>query len=83
RITAPNLLKTQTGCQRKNRQSNRQKPEITGHAHQLTVLRSLQISLPVTGGNGKWLSGRHPMRHASGSRKLPSILICTRMQSKA
>ncbi|MEZ7137751.1 hypothetical protein ACBR42_15190, partial [Komagataeibacter sp. SM21] len=42
-ITAPNLLKTQTGCQRKNRQSNRQKPEITGHAHQLTVLRSLHL----------------------------------------
>ncbi|KAA8383987.1 hypothetical protein FOH24_17005, partial [Acetobacter tropicalis] len=31
------------GCHRKNRQSNRQKPEITRQAHQSTVLRSLQI----------------------------------------
>ncbi|NHO42746.1 hypothetical protein GOB83_11245, partial [Acetobacter fabarum] len=38
-----NLLKTQTGCHRKNRQSNRQKPEITRQAHQSTVLRSLHL----------------------------------------
>ncbi|KAA8383338.1 hypothetical protein FOH22_17150 [Acetobacter tropicalis] len=43
RVTAPNLLKTQTGCHRKNRQSNRQKPEITRQAHQATVLRSLHL----------------------------------------
>ncbi|WP_262411463.1 HAD hydrolase family protein, partial [Acetobacter tropicalis] len=44
RVTAPNLLKTQTGCHRKNRQSNRQKPEITRQAHQSTVLRSLHLT---------------------------------------
>ncbi|PHY93144.1 hypothetical protein CSR02_13130 [Acetobacter pomorum] len=43
RETTPNLLKTQTGRHRKNRQSNRQNPEITGQAHQSRVLRSLQI----------------------------------------
>ncbi|WP_415506872.1 DUF4214 domain-containing protein [Acetobacter sp.] len=44
RRTTPNLLKTQTGGHRKNRQSNRQNPEITGQAHQSGVLRSLHIA---------------------------------------
>ncbi|MBB3884781.1 nuclease-related domain-containing protein, partial [Acetobacter oeni] len=33
----------QTGGHRKNRQSNRQNPEITGQAHQSGVLRSLHL----------------------------------------
>ncbi|MGY6771121.1 hypothetical protein OQZ28_15810 [Komagataeibacter sp. NFXK3] len=37
------MLKTQTGRHRKNRQSNRQNPEITGQAHQSRVLRSLHM----------------------------------------
>ncbi|PYD55309.1 hypothetical protein CFR75_17395 [Komagataeibacter xylinus] len=45
RETTPNLLKTQTGRHRKNRQSNRQNPEITGQAHQSRVLRSLHLQV--------------------------------------
>ncbi|MBF0852227.1 sigma-70 family RNA polymerase sigma factor [Gluconobacter sp. R71646] len=37
------MLKTQIKSSPKNRQSNRQKPEITSQAHQPTVLRSLQV----------------------------------------
>jgi len=37
------LLKTQIKSYPKNRQSNRQKPEIRTKAHQPTVLRSLQV----------------------------------------
>ncbi|NHO30949.1 helix-turn-helix domain-containing protein, partial [Acetobacter farinalis] len=37
------LLKTQIKSSPENRQSNRQNPEITGQAHQSTVLRSLHL----------------------------------------
>ncbi|WP_373878377.1 DDE-type integrase/transposase/recombinase, partial [Acetobacter pasteurianus] len=37
------MLKTQIKSYPKNRQSNRQKPEITSQAHQPTLLRSLQV----------------------------------------
>ncbi|WP_342755614.1 MULTISPECIES: transposase, partial [unclassified Acetobacter] len=47
RETTPNLLKTQTGRHRKNRQSNRQNPEITGQAHQSRVLRCLHVALSL------------------------------------
>ncbi|MCX2562328.1 hypothetical protein OQ252_13165 [Acetobacter farinalis] len=39
------MLKTQIKSSPENRQSNRQNPEITGQAHQSTVLRSLQMPL--------------------------------------
>ncbi|MCX2567418.1 hypothetical protein OQ496_13275, partial [Acetobacter suratthaniensis] len=55
-IIAPNLLKTQSDSHLKNRQSNRQKPEITRLAHQSTVLRSLQVRL-----HGPGLRQRHPV----------------------
>jgi len=40
---ALDLLKMQIKSDSKNRQSNRQKPEITNQAHQPTVLRTLQL----------------------------------------
>jgi hypothetical protein len=40
-MVGPDPLKTQMECRLKNRQSNRQKPEITSQPHQLTVLQSL------------------------------------------
>ncbi|MCP1275029.1 hypothetical protein NKW43_15335, partial [Gluconobacter albidus] len=40
---APDLLKTQIKSYPKNRQSNRQKPDITGQVYQPRVLRSLQM----------------------------------------
>ncbi|WP_249197628.1 recombinase family protein, partial [Gluconobacter kondonii] len=54
------LLKTQIESSPENRQSNRQKPEITKQAHQSTVLRSLQIASRLTeqgirtAKGGKW-----------------------------
>jgi len=43
RVIAPGLFKTQINSVLKNRQSNRQKLEITGQAYQSKVLRSLHL----------------------------------------
>jgi len=52
------LLKTQIKSYPKNRQSNRQKPEIRTKAHQPTVLRSLQLLSPRIRG-GRAYSSQH------------------------
>jgi hypothetical protein len=43
-MIVPSLLRTQIESYPKNRQSNRQKPEITSERNQSTVLRSLNLN---------------------------------------